>query len=43
MFFTDEEQKKLNDILNELGLQGCEEIIQIDARNDNKPSASTAR
>ncbi|MPN46312.1 hypothetical protein SDC9_193898 [bioreactor metagenome] len=42
MFFTDEEQKKLNDILNKLGLQGCEEIILIDARNDNKPSASIA-
>lgn len=43
MFFTDDEQKKVSDILNELGLQGCEEIILIDARNDNKPSASTAR
>lgn len=43
VFFTDDEQKKLNDILNELGLQSCDEIIQIDARNDNKPSASTAR
>lgn len=43
MFFTDDEQNKLNDILNELGLQDCDEIIQIDARNDNKPSAVTAR
>ena len=42
MYFTEDEYRKVNEILNELGLQGCEEIVLIDARNDNKPSGSVA-
>ena len=40
LFFTDEEQEKTIKILNELGLTGKPCIILIDARADNKPSAS---
>lgn len=39
LFFTDQEQSKLYDVLNELGLSGCRDIVLIDARN-NKLSAS---
>lgn len=42
LYFTDKEYKKILDILNELGLQGCKDIILIDA-TANKPSASNAR
>lgn len=40
--YTEEDQRKVNELLNELGLQNSENIIHIDARNDNKPSASNA-
>ena len=40
LFFTNEEQEKTNKILNELGLTGKPGIIVIDARANNKPSAS---
>ena len=40
LFFTEEEQAKTIAILNELGLHGKPGIITIDARKDNKISAS---
>jgi len=42
LFFTKEEEKKVLNILNELGIAGAKNIILIDARNDNKPPASRA-
>lgn len=42
MYFTEVEYIKVQKILNELNLQDCDEIVLIDARNDNKPSASVA-
>ncbi|MGI8414563.1 MAG: hypothetical protein ACR2QA_19155 [Solirubrobacteraceae bacterium] len=42
MFYTAEEQERAKNILKELGLLGAESIVLIDARNDNKPSASKA-
>lgn len=39
LYFTEGEYTKVNDILNDLGLQGCPDIVLIDA-TDNKPSAS---
>ena len=42
LYFSDEEYKKINDILNELKLSGQKEIILIDAR-DNKISASNVK
>ena len=42
MFFSEEEYKKVQDLLNELELNNKANIILIDARNDNKPSASVA-
>ena len=41
-YFSQSELQKVNSILNELGLQGDEHVILIDARSDNKPSASAA-
>jgi hypothetical protein len=41
-YFADHELKKVVRILRELGLEGHESIILIDARSDNKPSASKA-
>ncbi|MBF6171302.1 hypothetical protein [Nocardia blacklockiae] len=40
--YTAEDQAKLRRVLVELGLADDESIIAIDARSDNKPSASTA-
>ena len=40
--FTEKEQKKVQRILAKLGLTDRKDIIVIDARNDNKPSASKA-
>ena len=40
VYFSYEELEKVNRILNELGLQGRDNIVLIDARADNKPSAS---
>jgi len=42
LYFSENEFVKVNKILKELNLEGKEEIILIDARNDNKPSASNA-
>ena len=42
IFFTDDEQAKVNDVLRELGLQDNKDIILIDARND-KVSASNVK
>lgn len=39
LYFSDDEYRKVMDVLNKLGLQSCEDIILIDASN-NKPSAS---
>ena len=41
LFFSDDEMKKVNKILNDLGLQGKAGIVVIDARN-NKVQASKA-
>jgi hypothetical protein len=41
-FFTEEEHSPVKGILKELKLEDDENIVLIDARNDNKPSASTA-
>ena len=41
-YFSETELQKLNKILNDLGLQGKENVVVIDARADNKPSASVA-
>lgn len=42
VYFSEREHKKVLDVLNELGLTGSPDIILIDARADNKPSASKA-
>lgn len=41
-YFREEELARVGSILNELELSGCKDIILIDARKDNKPSASKA-
>lgn len=43
LFFSAEEEQKVKSILNELKIAGCDDIILIDARNDNKPSASNVK
>ena len=40
--YYEREQKKVERILNELGMQGDSSIVTIDARCDNKPSGSNA-
>lgn len=42
VYFDEDELLKVNAVLNKLGIAGKPHIILIDARNDNKPSASTA-
>ncbi|MED3685616.1 hypothetical protein P4530_21850 [Bacillus thuringiensis] len=42
LYFSEGDVTKVNNILRELGLQKANNIILIDARNDNKPSASKA-
>lgn len=42
LFFTEEEEIKTRKILSELGLLDEKYVVLIDARNDNKPSASKA-
>jgi hypothetical protein len=42
LFFSKEEQKRVEKILQDLGLQNDPNIFLIDARRDNKPSASKA-
>ena len=40
LYFSKEEEQKLFGVLSELHLAGSDDIVLIDARNDNKPSAS---
>lgn len=42
MYFSESEYKRVNKIMDELNLHGSKNIILIDARSDNKPSASKA-
>jgi hypothetical protein len=42
LFFSYEEEQKIQSILKELGLENEKYVVSIDARNDNKPSASNA-
>jgi len=42
VYFAAQELSKVQGILKELGLDGSEDVMLIDARNDNKPSGSTA-
>ncbi len=42
VYFSENELRTVNAVLNKLGLAGKSHIILIDARNDNKPSASNA-
>lgn len=43
VFYTEREQQRVQRILNELNLAGNDHIVLIDARRDNKPSASNAK
>jgi len=43
LFFTAKEEQRTKKILQELGLDNEKYIVLIDARNDNKPSASKAK
>ena len=40
--YTARDQSKVTKILKDLNLNGREDVVVIDARSDNKPSASTA-
>lgn len=42
VFYTVDDEKRVTKILKELGLENDESIVLIDARADNKPSASKA-
>ena len=42
MYFTEDEYKRANRILEELGIKKSPGIVLIDGRNDNKPSGSIA-
>jgi hypothetical protein len=42
LFFSDQELLKVRGILKDLGLEGRRDVVLIDARADNKPSASKA-
>lgn len=42
-YFTEQEQQRVNGILKNLDLLTAENVVLIDARNDNKPSASTVK
>jgi hypothetical protein len=43
LYFTLEERQKVDKILKDLGLENETYVVLIDARNDNKESASTVR
>ncbi|MBQ7555353.1 hypothetical protein IJS98_02725 [bacterium] len=43
LYFTDAEYEKVTKVLNDLNIIGCPDVILIDARNNNKPSASNVR
>lgn len=42
VFYTEEQQRSVESILRDLKLENEESIVMIDARDDNKPSASKA-
>jgi hypothetical protein len=42
VYYTAQDEARVVKILKELGIEGEEPIVLIDARSDNKPSASTA-
>ena len=42
LFFTAEEEVKVNSILRRIGMVSHPDIVLIDARADNKPSGSKA-
>ena len=42
IFFSEQQLTRVNDILEELGMSADSNVILIDARRDNKPSASKA-
>jgi hypothetical protein len=42
IYFTKKEERRVQEILKELKLDKDRDIILIDARKDNKPSASKA-
>jgi hypothetical protein len=42
LYFTEPEHRRVMEILRELGIDASPDIILIDARSDNKPSASNA-
>ncbi len=42
LFFTDAQKRRLDAVLTRLNLVNCKEVVTIDARDDNKPSASKA-
>ena len=43
IYFTESEYKKVTQILTDIGMIGSRDIVLIDARIDNKPSASIAK
>jgi hypothetical protein len=43
LFFSESEYSRVAKILKALGLEKRRDVVLIDARNDNKPSASTIR
>lgn len=43
LYFSEEEERKVVTVLNDLGLWGCDDIVLIDTRNDNKQSASNVK
>ena len=43
LFFTKDEEIRVKKIIKELGMENDNNIILIDARNDNKPSASNVK
>ena len=43
LYFTEAEYEKVTKVLNDLGIYGCRDVVLIDARNDNKPSASNVK
>jgi hypothetical protein len=43
LYFTDAERKRVQAILKKLKIENHRDVVLIDARSDNKPSASNAR
>jgi hypothetical protein len=41
-FFSSEEERRASGILTEVGMAGADNVVMIDCRDDNKPSASHA-